>query len=244
MRFISDVQISSVDPYPESVAAQIAQHIKGPIYDCGDLVEHGAFLEQEEYATYRALFPEAKPVPGNHDYYDGLSQFSWPTIVDETNQGVHVVGFDSNYWNDPAQLAALQARLTDDVFTILFLHHPLFSDNLRNGALAARIRSTLLPVVEAANVDLVIAGHGHAYEHHIYEGRHFLVIGGGGAHLDEVGISTTQVYSISAHHWLEVTPVSAKCVDVQVLGLGQKYERFYVGKPPVVNTPYVPTIDK
>ena len=218
--FISDAQINLYDPYPTEQATAVRQQL-GPhhVYDCGDITENAL---PAEYDTYRSIFPNSTPVPGNHDWYDGLAAWPWPTDqVDVMDQGIHLVGFDSALWNDAAALADLQARLDDgpDVFTILFLHHPLFSANTRVGGIARVMRQALLPVVEAADVDLVISGHSHAYERHVAGGRTFLVIGGAGAHLDQLGPSSTLVCGESCHHWLELEPGGAG-VEITVHRLG------------------------
>ena len=44
--FVSDVQISTMSVYPDSIATVIAGHIGSEtVYDCGDLVEHGSPFE-------------------------------------------------------------------------------------------------------------------------------------------------------------------------------------------------------
>lgn len=203
--FISDVQLNSLDAYPDSVACHLSSLVgDGPVYDCGDLVENGPPLEELEYARYRELFPHSVPVPGNHDHYDGLADWVWPTLVDHWVEGVHIIGFDSNHWADPVMCAQLRALATDDAFTVLFMHHPIYSCNSRVGGVASIIRLRLLPVIEECDIDLIIAGHGHAYEHLKMDGRDYLVIGGGGAHLDTVEPEPGLVCAASVHHWLEV----------------------------------------
>ncbi len=137
------------------------------------------------------------------------------------DQGIHLVGFDSAYWNNQDALDLLRERLDDgpDQLTVLFLHHPLFSGNIRVGLIAATMRQALLPIVEQADVDLVVSGHSHAYERHVYDGRTFLVIGGGGAHLDQVDPCPTLVCYESCHHWLELEP-NGTGMDITVRRLG------------------------
>jgi predicted phosphodiesterase len=217
--FISDVQIDATSAYPDSIASIISNQIGNEhIYDCGDVVENGQFYEAQEYARYKELFPNTTPVPGNHDHYDGLSSWTWELPVDVMDSGVHVVGFDTIGWNNPSALSDLRERLTDDSSTILFLHHQIYSDNVRNGGIADRIRAALNPIIIESGVDLVISGHGHAYERHESSDITYLVIGGGGAPLDDVGNSSTQVMSASVHHWLEID-VSSDMLDCSVIGI-------------------------
>lgn len=206
LHFVSDVQLSGTDPYPEQATAAIAARIgSGTVYDAGDVAEHAW---PDEYARYQALYPLSIPVPGNHDWYSpGLAAWPWTQVVDVVDQGVHLVGFDTGLRANPAQVAMLATLLTAaDLPTVLYLHHPLFSANLRVGGSATQVRQHLLPTVEAADVDLVISGHGHAYERHEYGGRTFVVIGTGGAHLDQVGTAPTLRASVSSHGWFEIVP--------------------------------------
>lgn len=222
LRFISDVQINVLKPEPEQIATIISNHIGNEtVYDCGDLVENGMYLEQAEYDKYKQLFPFSVPVPGNHDYYDNLNGWVWDTMVDRQIGGVHIVGFDTGAAS-PENLQWLENKLNEEsTYTILYMHHPLFSDNLRNGAMSSYIRSIYLPIIQNSKVDLVIAGHGHAYERHIFEEVTYLVIGGGGAPLDQVGISDTQIFSASEHHWLEILP-SKLALGCSVKGLDDR----------------------
>lgn len=226
--FIGDVQINALSSYPDSIATLISNQIGSErIYDCGDLVEHGSMFEEGEYARYRELFPNAIPVPGNHDYYDGLNCWSWGSSVDTHDSGIHIVGFDTRGWNDPIALALLRNNLDDDGFTILYMHHQVYSDNLRNGEIAETIRPRLLPIIQDTEVDLVICSHGHAYERHFDGEITCLVIGGGGAPLDEVGTSSTQVMSSSEHHWLEIE-ILDNGADCTVHGLNGIIDEFFV----------------
>ncbi len=60
---------------------------------------------------------------------------------------------------------ALRAPQAD--WVIAYLHHPAISDgthDLEKGRRTRRFWEALLPVLEAADVDLVLAGHSHSYE--------------------------------------------------------------------------------
>lgn len=215
--FISDAQVDVYNAYPESVATIVAAQIGDrPVYDCGDLAENGL---EPEYDVYASLFPQTIPVPGNHDYYTNLAYYPYGQMVDVMDEGIHLVGIDTALRFDSGAMAWLGATLDDGdaVFTIFFNHYQLYSDNLRNGGVAPVIRASFLPLLDAVNVDLVICGHGHAYERHEADGRTYLVIGGAGAHLDDVGSSATQIISASVHHWLEITR-SRSTVDCLVHG--------------------------
>jgi Calcineurin-like phosphoesterase len=238
--FISDVQIDITrdNTAAEALSAIIAgRHV----YDAGDLVEHRprALLKEDgletvpvqEYNTYRGLFPNSSPVPGNHDSLLGLPLWGWPTLVNEYNAGIHVVGFNTGVASTEQQWLA--DAVDDEDLTILYLHHQLYSDNDRVGNAA----DTYQPIIGAiaAQAELVISGHGHAYEHHLVDGTHYLVIGGGGAPLDTVGTSDTQVMSESVHHYVEVKPIREGVVLVTAKRLdGTNIESFIVSMVPKV----------
>lgn len=167
--FISDAQIDNTNAETDSVAAAISSRIGAEVvYDCGDLVEHGGFLEEYEYARYAELFSHCVPVPGNHDHYDGLEYFPWPRVVDEHRDGAHIVGFDSNYRADAGMMQWLRDTLDDgpQTATIFYIHHQIYSDNLRNGGISHVMRDAFESIVIDTGVDLVVSGHGHAYERH------------------------------------------------------------------------------
>lgn len=206
------MQIDFSSSYVDSIASLVSSNIGHEIvYDCGDLVEHGGFFEELEYARYKELFPNSIPVPGNHDNYDGLNFYTWANNVDTYRDGVHIVGFDSSLRQDQIQINWLTNTIDDgnDVLTILYIHHPLYSDNERNGGTSTAIKEAFEPMLIQANVNLVVAGHGHAYERHEANGIIYLVIGGAGAPLDNVGTSETQITSSSEHHWLEIENIGA-----------------------------------
>ncbi len=201
---ISDVQIDRFDSYPESCATIASSQIGSrTVYDCGDLSEHGWGME---YDVYQSLFPSSMPVPGNHDWYTSLADWRWSQTVDVVDQGVHLVGFDAALRTNASAMEWLATTLDDgpDVFTVFFTHYPLYSCNVRNGGVASVMLPYFLPMLNAAEVELVVCGHGHAYERHQADGRTYLVIGGGGAHLDQLGSSPTLVLGVSEHHYLEI----------------------------------------
>jgi len=243
--FIGDAQVDSYNSYPDSIATIVAESIGvgTHIYDVGDLSEHGY---TEEYVVYDTIFPNTTPVPGNHDWYTQLQW--WPygiPPVDVIDNGVHIVGWDTNTLGN---LEYLTQILDDDMPTILYMHHPVYSDNIRNGRTSTRIEAIYRPIIEATEVDLVICGHGHAYERHGKNKITYLVIGGAGAPLDSVGTSDTQIVSNSIHHFVEIQVVD-DWMNVFVRDLnGFVFDTFeiYVGDNPlglpgVVGSNIVPT---
>ena len=226
--FLSDVQLDQTRAGPDSVATIISARVgAGPVFDAGDVAEHAY---PQEYERYGALFPFALPVRGNHDWYLGGTSWPYPATVDQVVDGVHIVGWDDGLKTDPAKMAWLAATLNDGpMLTVLYMHFPLYSANTRVGAVAASTLATYLPMIEAADVDLVIGGHGHAYERHVADGRTYLVCGTGGADLDAVGSAPTLVAAQSRHGWLEVDRFDATLLVRFVADDGSVLDQFSTG---------------
>ena len=71
---------------------------------------------------------------------------------------------------------------------------------------AERLRARLEPVFKAGNVQLVVNGHDHNYQHHYANGIHYVVSGGGGAPLYDVNPDTPYVKKAKkTHHHCEIT---------------------------------------
>lgn len=189
---------AGLDSIPTQIAAQIGSH---PVLDCGDVADHAT---EAEYLKWWSLFPAGNFIAGEHDWIDGCSYCVESINVGDGN--IHAVGFDTHYVGDLARLEALDDMLggVSPTINLLFTHVPLFTANARIAGDVGAVREALQPLIEEHNVKLVVSGHGHAYVHHVYNGRHYVVIGTGGGALDEVGTSATLVTALSTHGWLEV----------------------------------------
>lgn len=226
LHFISDVQLDNQNPGPDAIAAVLADQLAGcPVFDAGDLAEHSSPLEYERYAEY---FPLSMPVPGNHD------RTGWPYEVleqDTIMDGVHIIGFNSDDSTITDKMLDLKARLVDTIPTILFMHQMMYSGNTRVGASAAVNRTRFIPILNPG-VPLVISGHGHAYERHVADGRTYIVLGTGGAPLDQVNACPTLVKSVSAHGHLDISRScnSLSCVFCDVAGRARDSFTIYPNK--------------
>jgi len=216
-----DPHLSTTNSASDTVLTHIASRIgTEQVINCGDVAEHTGV---EEYARYWALFPYGNFIPGENDWLDGCT--NCVESIDVSIDNVHLVGFDTHYYNDTARLEALNTALSggQPLIPVLFTHIPLLSANTRTGGDSPAIWTALEPLVEANDVKLVVSGHGHAYEHHLYNGRNYVVIGTAGAELDQVGTAPYLITSIAQHGWLEIEDqnpgllVSFKGVDGSVL---------------------------
>ena len=169
----------------------------------GDLVDNGAntaswatfFWIEQELLRKTVFFP----VIGNHErqdpqYFEFLHQrssnysFNWGSS--------HFTVFDS----EPRSAGLLpEAReeawtrqkrwLESDLeanqkaeFRIVVFHSPPFTAVKRRQAGSKKIQE-LVPLMEKYKVHAVFSGHDHNYQHHLNNGIHYIVTGGGGAPL-------------------------------------------------------------
>ena len=88
---------------------------------------------------------------------------------------------DSTYM-DPTQLAWVKSKLDGSTakWKICYFHHPLFSDGKYHGS-DLDLRSKLMPMFQAAGVNVVLSGHDHVYERiKPQSGIYFWVVGNSG----------------------------------------------------------------
>jgi predicted MPP superfamily phosphohydrolase len=178
---------------------------------------------------------------GNHEnekigdlkigYVSALARLAMPapeTWYTFDYAGVRFVSFNSDDHRNPEQMKWLESTLKaarQDAgvrWLILFMHHPLYSSNVRRPDDAPRIDS-LRKILDDYHVDLVLCGHNHNYErfyplradkpqsqergkYHKGEGVVFVTSGGGGKSLYEfVPIQPpVTVYRESVPHYLRV----------------------------------------
>lgn len=75
---------------------------------------------------------------------------------------------------------ALGERPADTRFTVVTLHKPLLTYDPRNNYNEPERRAQLEPLFASKGVDIVFAGHVHAYEHHHLPSFEHVITGGGG----------------------------------------------------------------
>jgi len=196
-------------------ALQVAQAIEQDtpmfVLHTGDLVDNGRkpcdwvdFFSASPF-THNSTF---YPVLGNHEQSSALYfyYFSLPFIecwYSFDNGPVHFIGLNSNprYAYRFTQYFWLLWDLWthDKPFTIVFFHHPLYSSgNHGNTTLLQKIWA---PVFEHSDVDIVFNGHEHSYERSYVNNVTYIVTGGGGAPLYNVGHSPWTIYSEKTYHY-------------------------------------------
>lgn len=188
-----------------------------------------AQLEARFFEIYDRFlrFVPAYPVLGNHDYQTRGARPYFESFVLPDNErtysfdwgDVHFVALDTNRI-DRAQADWLAGDLatTDRAWTIVFGHHPPYSNSRRGPHW--RFRRMLVPILEEHGVDLVLSGHEHHYERFAPRGGvHYVVSGGGGGRLTKVVGRGGAVVSAPVHHYvaLAITAdrLELRAVDIE-----------------------------
>jgi len=198
-----------------------AIEVKHPpfVINTGDLVDDGAnasdwvdFFTASPFVHNSTLYP----VLGNHENYSKLyfTYFSLPSHerwYSFDNGPVHFIGLDSNQRNAYrlVQLVWLvfDLRTNSQPFTIVFFHHPLYSSGHHGNT--TLLRMIWKPIFEHFAVDIVFNGHDHDYERSVVNGITYVVTGGGGAPLYDVGHSPWTMYSEKTNHYCLLTATSS-----------------------------------
>lgn len=194
----------------------------------GDLVGDGADLE-EWRMLYNVLSTHSPYMPfhliaGNHDYdgyydeldpayyrmfnrFEGHSYYSWrysncAFIMLDPNGT-----FPININPGSAQYEWLQERVRSPewmtaTWRFIVVHQPPYSQGWEGYSGDHFLRRLIDPLVDAAAVDFVVAGHTHDYEHLVRGPAHFVVLGGGGGTIEPPGSSATPVMDtvVKKHH--------------------------------------------
>jgi tartrate-resistant acid phosphatase type 5 len=97
----------------------------------------------------------------------------------DTDEGT-IGFFKTKPWSDTQRdwLAAELAKPTTAPWTIVYGHHPIYSDGHHGDS--TRLRQKLLPLLKLHKVDAYLAGHEHEMQHLEIDGIQFFIAGGGG----------------------------------------------------------------
>lgn len=154
-----------------------------------------------------APFFEAFVMPGAERYYS----FDWGDV--------HMVAIDTT-GGYAEQVEWLEKDLSGNQlpFTIVFGHHPMYSNSIRGPHEALRRR--FWPTMARHHVSLVVMGHEHHYERFFpRDGIVHVVSGGGGGQLTRLYSKASTVKQRTVHHYLsfEVTKdkLTMRAIDIE-----------------------------
>lgn len=166
-----------------------------------------------------APYFEAFILPGAERYYS----FDWGDV--------HIIAIDTT-GGYAEQVAWLEKDLAGNQlpFTIVFGHHPMYSNSIRGPHEALRRR--FWPVLAHHHVPLVVMGHEHHYERFFpRDGIIHVVSGGGGGRLTRLYSKASTVKQRTVHHYLafEVTrdKLVMRAIDID----GKEFDRIELDAP-------------
>lgn len=141
-------------------------------------------------------------LPGNEEHFS----FNWggvhfvalnteaPDVPDGTDNMA-----ESQIWNSKIMwdyFAKQRKWLDQDLslnygadFFVVFFHVPFYDSKLSRREPQIEIRTAFADILEKHNTELVVTGHTHNYQHHKKGMSHYVVSGGGGASLYDLGDS-------------------------------------------------------
>lgn len=203
-----------------NVAINIEKEKPYFVIHTGDIVNNGRranewldFFSASRFMYNSTLFPAL----GNHEYY-GEHYFKFFSLPNDElwysfdSGPVHFVALDSNVRNSlrMSQIRWLinDLRSNNNIYTIVFFHHPLYSSGNHGSTFYLRCFWGL--ILDYFNVDIVFNGHDHSYERGNVNGINYIVTGGGGAPLYNIGESWWTEYSEKCYHYCLISADSNK----------------------------------
>ena len=200
---------------------QIESEREGEPYDAlvilGDMIypDGDADLTEESITEpFARILDDAVLIPtlGNHDVQSGEGREIMSRLGRDTDWyvqkigPVRVIALDSNRVGNKQQMTWLRGVLAEkqspDTWTIVAMHHPPYSAGEHGSSM--NVRRTWVPLFEAADVPLVLAGHDHDYQRSKPQNDITYVISGGGAKLRDTGREDFTAVSASILHYVDL----------------------------------------
>ncbi len=201
----------------------------GFIYHAGDLINHSnSELEWNEWfyaGSFIHAYLPAFVTPGNHEYGREMildqhwrPQFTLPEngpdmdLLRETTfyvdyQNLRIISLDADLMDENEEAAQKSMEWLDKIlqentrqWTILTLHYPFYStkDNRDNDVLRNRFQ----PILEKYKVDMVLAGHDHAYGRGMKNIKSMTKEGEISGPMYVVSVSGPKQYDLSSKSWM------------------------------------------
>lgn len=230
------------------VAEAISKAEPDFVLHTGDLVTDG--YDAGQWPTFFGIEREMLrktvffPVLGNHernnarfyDFFDINSpyySFNWGSahfvLLDSDVGNVSVnAGLREEFWQKEVRwLEDDLARSQKADFRFVVLHHPPFTAYQKENHMSKEALG-LVPLLEKYKVSAVLAGHDHNYQHHVKNGVHYIIAGGGGAPLAPVDqpIPGMTVKVESVEHFVPVRIEGNKAIFQAIALDGHVIEQF------------------
>jgi len=157
-------------------------------------------------------------LPGNYRWYSfdyGCTHF---TIIDLCS--INTLSIPQILW----LITDLNSKAS---WKFVVFHYPPYSSGEHG---STKILRLLTPLFTIKGVDMVFNGHDHDYEHVEAGGMTFIVTGGGGAPLYEVGSSPWTIFSASSYHYCMVEASSRHLHFSAITPDGDVLEEFEMEK--------------
>jgi len=200
---------------------QIESEREGEPYDAlvilGDLIYPNGDADLTDASVtepFASVLEDAVLVPtlGNHDIDSGEGREIMSRLGRDTDWYVQQIGpvrliaLDSNRVGNKQQLNWLRGVLAEKqpqgTWTIAAMHHPPYSAGDHGSSM--NVRRKWVPLFEAADVPLVLAGHDHDYQRSTPQNGITYVISGGGSKLRETGRKDFTAVSATVFHFVDL----------------------------------------
>ncbi len=233
-RLLATADIGQCNDDAAQRVGNLAETLEGQLVAVGDIAyPDGTLSEIQECfgEPFRAVLDRVIPVSGNHEYHTpdaaGWKQFfgrtdtyyttqlgPWKLIVLDTECDL-IGGCGAN---DPQQQWLQSQLATAPLCTAVAMHRPyrVSSNYDRQGH-----AEVLHQIVVDADVDVLLTGHEHIYEHLKFGNTHQFVVGTGGAGLRSAGTPMPESQKIvEGHHGLLALDLAADSFSWQFLDTG------------------------
>ena len=210
-----------------------------PFYPC--LGNHDTALDDGRAYLAGQVFPNSGvPAPWTGRYYS----FDWGDV--------HFVCLDSNLMMDEAAARAMVRWLDRDLsstrqgWRVVYFHHTPYDPMRGNDPPEAALRAQVLPLLDKYGVQLVFAGHHHAYTRtvsvaggqHVEDGRGTVDVttGGGGAGLYSEVTHPLVTAGASLYHYVRVEVRGNQMAVTAIDKDGRQFDHFTLSPQPVTTT--------
>ena len=176
------------------------------------------------------------PDPDAGSYYS----FNWGNV--------HFISLNSNLLEFPGPARRMLAWLDLDLerqdrfWKVAYFHHPPYPTGHHSAdSISAMVREQVVPILERHGVQLVLSGHEHSYQRtaplrngglaDASSGTVYIITGGGGGVLHNIGSPPTQAFGASVFHYLRVQVQGSRLTVTAIGEDGREIDRMTLAPP-------------